>query len=93
MENTDEMDKYMVYGEKTIEVKTCAEGLRFLAVWLDCKFGDAGSGNDGVQQDLRKWAEEHEALKKENEELKEWLHSCYCEYTRLHKKWVGGFDK
>jgi len=40
---------------------TAAEGLRLLADWFDAQYQDAGS-NDEVQQDLRRWADEFEAL-------------------------------
>lgn len=39
-----------------------SEGLSFLADWFDAFYGDAGV-NDEVQQDLRKWAKEIDALR------------------------------
>lgn len=41
--------------------KTKAKGLRLLSDWFDAVYQDAGK-NDAVQQDLRKWADEIEAL-------------------------------
>ena len=38
-----------------------AEGLRFLAFWLDALYGDAGTGKDAVQADLRRWATQLDA--------------------------------
>lgn len=35
-------------------------GLRFLAKWFDALYGDAGTGQDTVQQDLRRWADEYD---------------------------------
>ena len=40
----------------------CAHGLHILADWFDSLYGDAGTGRDQVQQDLRKWADEIERL-------------------------------
>lgn len=37
------------------------EGLRFLAVWFDAVYEDAGTGRDTLQQDLRRWADELES--------------------------------
>lgn len=36
--------------------ETLEEGLRFLAEWFDAFYGDAGTGADVVQHDLRRWA-------------------------------------
>lgn len=42
--------------------RTIPQGLRILADWFDVKFKDAGAGEDEVQQDLRRWADEIEAM-------------------------------
>ena len=41
--------------------KTLPQGLRILADWFDAVYEDQGK-NDEVQQDLRRWAAEYEAL-------------------------------
>ena len=44
--------------------KDMAEGLEILAKWFDVQFRDSGTGNDQVQQDLRRWAKEYRELVK-----------------------------
>ena len=69
--------------------KNAIEALRRLADWFDVVYKDAGSGNDEVQQDLRKWADELEnqqqyilELEKKVKELEaEILASLAFDYT------------
>ena len=57
-----------LYNSRMASVPSLAEppqsapqGLRFLADWFDAVYDDAKDGKDGVQRDLRKWADEFEA--------------------------------
>lgn len=45
-------------------------GLRFLAEWFDAFYGDAGTGEDRVQVDLREWADRFELLERLAKELR-----------------------
>jgi hypothetical protein len=64
---------------------TPEQAMRVLADWLDVRYGDAGTGGDEIQQDLRRFADDVAALRRERDRLLELLMRL-CGYYDMNGK-------